>query len=287
MSHYRIRDYHDRRTLIRVTSYRVAVAAAGLTLLGTVAVLPSAAASSTRAVPKVDHQLCYAAKAKGFRIPTGVVLKNQFNPRGFPVRIGPAVAHCNPVVKIIPGPAGPIKFPVTNPAAHLACFRITAPKQPTPLVLVQNQFGEADLNVGPPVLLCLPSWKRIAGPPHTRAVQPPGLSHFTCYAVRVQQGSYTVPKGIMLRDEFARRPVPVQVNNVPVLLCLPTVKIVHGHVTRIVNPRVHLLCFPVSKTPIRPRVFDKNQFGTAVVQINRTAISRLLCLPSTKQVLHP
>ena len=86
----------------------------------------------------------------------------------------------------------------------------------------------------------------------------------------------------MLKDQFARAPVSVRVRNVPVLLCLPTVKIVHGHVFRVVNPRMHLLCFRVSQTPKKPRVFDKNQFGTAVVRIGRTAA---LCLPSTKQIV--
>jgi hypothetical protein len=279
----RVRDYHDRRTLTRVTAYRISVAAAGLALLGTVGVLPSASASSPRVVvvSPLDHHLCYTARAlTKFRIPTGVVLKNQFNPSGFPVRVGPPVLHCNPVEKILPA----AKFPIKFPAAHLACFRITAPQQSTQLVLVQNQFGEADLNVGQPLLLCLPSWKRIGGPPHTPTPQPPNLGHFTCYMVTVQQGAYQVPKGIMLQDQFSRRPVNVQVSNVPVLLCLPTVKIVQKHDRSPYINKLHLLCFPVGPTPRKPVVYDKNQFGTAKIAIGRTA---LLCLPSTKQVIHP
>lgn len=296
MSHHRSRDYHGRRTLIRVTTYRVTVATAGLALLGTVGMLPSASASSARplaprppavkVVKVLDHHLCYTATARGFKIPhTTVVLKNQFNSKGFPVKVGPAVLHCNPVAKILP--TGRI-FRIKFPNAHLACFKISTGPQPTPLVLVQNQFGEADLNVGQPLLLCLPSWKRIGGPPHKPTAQPPNIGHFTCYPVSVAQGGYKVPAGIRLKDQFARRPVPVKVSNVPVLLCVPTLKyiLVHGRLV-LKSPWIntlHLLCYPVSRTPKVPVVFDKNQFGTARVRIGHTL---LLCLPSTKTVIHP
>lgn len=281
MSRFRVRDHHDRRTLMRVTAYHVTVAAAGLALIGTVGVLPSASASSraTIVVAKLDHQLCYTVTgSKGFRIPTGVVLKNQFNPNGFPVRIGPAVLHCNPVVKIIPG----AKFPILRPRAHLACFKIVAPPQKLPQVNVTNQFGTADLAVGQPLLLCLPSWKGLAHPPRTTTRQPPGLGHFTCYPVRITQGAYKVPSGIMLKDEFSPRPVRVKVSNAPVLLCVPTLKFIHRVNRSPYINRLHLLCFPVSRTPRKPVVFDKNQFGTAIVRIGHTA---LLCLPSTKTIL--
>lgn len=290
MSHHHSRDYHDRRTLRRVTAYRVTVTAAGLALLGTVGVLPSASASSARPVAPVpvkiarilDHHLCYTATARGFKIPRGhVVLKNQFSPKGFPVKIGPAVLHCNPVAKILPhGRIFPIKFP----NAHLACFKISTGPLPTPLVLVQNQFGEADLNVGRPVLLCLPSWKRIGGPPHKPTPQPPNIGHFTCYLVSVQQGGYKVPSGIKLQDQFTRKPVLVKVSNVPELLCVPTLKYIGGRLRSPWINSLHLLCYPVSRTPRVPVVFDKNQFGTAKVRIGHTS---LLCLPSTKTILHP
>ena len=53
---------------------------------------------------------------------------------------------------------------------------------------------------------------------------------------------------------------------------------------KIVNPVLHLLCFGVTKTPIRPRVWDQNQFGMSAITINNT---RLLCLPSTKKLFVP
>jgi len=172
-------------------------------------------------------------------------------------------------------------FPITNPDAHLACFTITAPAQPTPTVIVTNQFGSATLIPGQPDLLCLPSWKSLTGPPGKTPSQPPGLNHFTCYPVTLASGSYNPPP-VGLQDEFAPSPVSAQVNRVPTELCLPTEKIVGGVDYPIINPTTHLLCFPVSQTPIRPQVWDQNQFGTAVVAIRAT---NSLCLPSTKQIV--
>lgn len=234
------------------------------------------------AVHRLDHMLCYRAKADpGFKIPKNVVLKNQFSPRGFKPKIGAAVLHCNPVKKIVPTGT----FKITNPAAHLLCFTITAAKQPTPNVMVSNQFGQRPLIVGQPSLLCLPSWKKLTGPPNKKPAQPPGLDHFTCYPVKLPPGVPPFnPPAVMLQDQFAPQPVSVQVNGVPLVLCLPTEKIVGTHITKIINPKLHLLCFPVTRTPHKPAVFDQNQFGTAKIHLGNTVA---LCLPSHKQVLPP
>ena len=49
-----------------------------------------------------------------------------------------------------------------------------------------------------------------------------------------------------------------------------------------VNPAMHLLCFAVTKTPIRNPVYAQNQFGSATMHVG---ITRLLCLPSKKRLL--
>ncbi len=252
-----------------------AIAVTAGTMTGAAAASPARPAA---APPPVDHQLCYTASATGFKIPAGVVLKNQFSPNGFTPAIGKLALHCNPVQKTLP--SGQV-FPITNPDAHLACFSITAPTQPTPTVKVTNQFGSATLVPAQPNLLCLPSWKSLTGPPNMPVNQPPGLNHFTCYPVRVVSGSYAPPP-VMLKDEFVSTPVSAQVNPVPAELCLPTEKIVAGVDNPIINAAAHLLCFPVSQTPIVPQVWDQNQFGTSVVQISRTT---WLCVPSTKQIV--
>ena len=247
---------------------------------GAVAGVAAASPHQTAGPPPVDHQLCYGVSATGSKIPSGVVLKNQFSPNGFKPKITKAVAHCNPVAKQVP--SGKI-FKVTNPNAHLLCYRITEPTQPTPTVVVTNQFGSAKLTPGQPNLLCLPSWKSLTGPPHHTAPQPPRLNHFTCYPVKVAAGAYKPPP-VMLKDEFASKPVSATVNPVPVELCLPTEKIVGRHDFKIINANAHLLCFPVSPTPIKPTVWDQNQFGNETVKIIRTTT---LCLPSKKQVVVP
>ncbi len=250
--------------------------------IGVAAVIASGAVAAATAAPAaapppVDHQLCYNASGSGFKIPSGVVLKNQFSPNGFTPVIGSMVIHCNPVQKTANGTV----YPITNPNAHLACFTITASTQPTPTVVVTNQFGSATLIPSQPNLLCLPSWKSLTGPPNMTPNQPPGLNHFTCYPVKVASGSYNPPP-VLLQDEFASSPVSAKVNPVPTELCLPTEKIVGGVDYPIINATTHLLCFPVSQTPFKPQVWDQNQFGTATVTISQT---NTLCLPSTKQVV--
>jgi len=256
---------------------------------GIAAVTATAGTTATRhhgaqpaeAPPPVDHQLCYNANGSQFKIPAGVRLINQFSPNGFvPVISSTMTVHCNPVQKTLP--SGEV-FPITNPNAHLACYPISVTStQPTPTVVVTNQFGSATLVPSQPNLLCVPSWKSLTGPPGKSPTTPPNLNHFTCYPVKVTSGVYKPPP-VLLQDEFSSRPVSATVNPVPSELCLPTEKILPtGKVFPIINSTEHLLCFPVSQTPIIPQVWDENQFGTSHVTISST---KWLCPPSTKTVV--
>ena len=274
----------------------VAVACAAGTMVGVAAASGPARVATARVTPAatkprpIDHQLCYTVSHGRYKIPAAIELFNQFSPHGFVPRINPIPPiHCNPTVKIIVNPVGNKKFPITNPAAHLLCFHMAVAKpQPTPKVIVTNQFGSAELIPSQPNLLCLPSWKSLTAPPNRPQPQPPGLSHFTCYPVTLAPGSkgYQPPPGVLLQDEFAGTagPTQVQVSPIPQELCLPTAKSVGGKVTKIVNRAAHLLCFGVTPTPIRPKVWDQNQFGTSAMRILRT---KWLCLPSNKVVVPP
>jgi hypothetical protein len=248
--------------------------------------MATAKASATATAPPVDHQLCYAAVGV-FKVPTaGVALYDQFNPNGFAPKISAkATSLCNPVIKTI------VKtkqvFKVTNPRAHLVCYPMTAPNaQPAPRVVVANQFGQATLQPGKPTGLCVPSWKSLTGPLHQKHNTPPGLNHFTCYPVKVTSGAYKPPAGILLRDEFAKGNVKVVVNPVPRTLCLPAKKTITTPAGvksyPMVNPDLHLLCYPVTKTPIRNPVYAQNQFGSVKMTVGKTTV---LCLPSTKRLL--
>jgi hypothetical protein len=266
----------------------------GIGVLGTLCLaagIATAAGSSSAGTTKtyhVDHQLCYTGVGK-FKIPhtaTGaplVVLKNQFSPNGFTPIIQPGLAlHCNPVAKTVLGGTAPKTYKITNPAAHLACLPLKpTQQQPTYKVQVTNQFGSATLVTQQPNLLCLPSWKSLTGPPMKKLKTPPGLSHFTCYPVDMTGGGYK-PPAVLLRDEFNPKPVAAQVSPVPQELCVPTEKIVGKRIYKILDPVPHLLCFTVTPTRIKPRVWDENQFGTSVVKIRAT---KWLCVPSTKQII--
>jgi hypothetical protein len=239
--------------------------------------------SSKRIVPTpVDHHLCYLAQGK-YPI-LRVKLFNQFSPKGFVPKIGAVALHCNPVAKALPATGQ--TAPITNPAAHLLCFHMAAARQSVPhVVQVTNQFGSGLLVPGQPNLLCLPTWKSLRGPPKMKVPQPPGLSHFACYPVKELPGtSGYKPPPVLLQDQFALKPVPVQVRVVPAELCLPTAKVVGKTIYPIVNPIAHLLCFAVTPTPIITPVFDQNQFGTARIAILQT---QWLCLPSAKKIVKP
>jgi hypothetical protein len=273
----------------------------GIAVLGAVCLaagIAAAASSPTRAATakfKVDHQLCYTAVGK-FHPPAAskIRLINQFSPNGFSPILKPALAlHCNPVIKIVRNPAtgGQQVFKPTNPRAHLACLPFTLPAGmtvPTPKVLVTNQFGSATLYLKQPNLLCLPSWTSMIGPPKVKPTTPPGLNHFSCYPVGDMTGGYKIPPSVLLKDQFAAAPVSVTINPLAQELCLPTKKIIStaagAKTYPIIDPAMHLLCFAGIKTPIKPRVWDENQFGTSAVAI-RTA--KWLCLPSTKVVVGP
>jgi hypothetical protein len=209
-----------------VTKVALALCLVMLSIGGTLFAIEGTSGAASAKV--VDHQLCYTATATGFKIPTDVRLIDQFAPNGFVPKIGPLVQNCNPVQKAVTLATGGTKVTkISNPNAHLACFKITAPTQPTKTVVVINQFGSGTLSVGQPQILCLPTWKSLTGPPKESDAQPPDLSHFTCYSVSYVKGTapYKVPGPVSLQDEFAPKSVRVTVG-APELLCLPTTKIV-------------------------------------------------------------
>lgn len=267
------------------------VVTVGLAAGGVVAATALSASGSSAAAPVVDHFLCYGAHTSvpvGFTPPAAVQLINQFSPNGFTAKIGSAIdAHCNPVQKTVyktlTGP--PVVTQIKNPNAHLLCWSFKAPPQLPHVVKVTNQFGTADLKTGQPGALCLPSWKSLTGPPKQPAAEPPGLSHFTCYPVSYDgTARFQIPAKVLVKDQFnPGAPVLVTVSTL-VDLCLPTTKIANGVTYPMVNSVTHLLCFNITKTPIKNPVWDKNQFGTG--KVNLATPPETLCLPSTKTILH-
>jgi hypothetical protein len=128
---------------------------------------------------RLDHFKCYFAEGPSVNIPLGLV--DQFDKEQ--VRVGRPILLCNPTVKIHGETAtsaandlGDIVTPITNPDAHLVCYRIISPpRTPTTSafpfaarqggrgVEVLNQFGKEELKVTQPVVLCVPSTKTLPG----------------------------------------------------------------------------------------------------------------------------
>lgn len=109
--------------------------------------------------PGLDHFLCYSIRYstvvvdKFEAVPPFVTLIDQFQTSQN--QIGLPTTLCNPVQKRILDHVSQ----VTNPPAHLVCFKTTNPF--TALApFTKNQFGQAQLNVTQVSVLCLPSFKQ-------------------------------------------------------------------------------------------------------------------------------
>ncbi len=122
----------------------------------------------------LDHFKCYLVRGDPVDIPLGLV--DQFDKEQ--VRVGRPVLLCNPTVKIhgesatAAGGLSDNVTRITNEAAHLVCYRIISPSltptisslAATPrerAVQVLNQFDKEIIKVAEPVLLCVPSLKRL------------------------------------------------------------------------------------------------------------------------------
>lgn len=241
----------------------------------------TALATATTATPDTQttfqHYLCYNAVApRGFTIPAGVELINNFSSTGFEPTFGVASYQCNPAQKTVPGAT----FPITNRTWHYLCFAITA-DEPSNSVTVTNQFGSAALTTTSPNDFCAPSWTGLHKTPHNKQSEPPGADHYTCYPVTYSgSGTYSPPSPVQVSDHFTPRNTSTTVTvGDPQELCVPTEKVLSsGETYPISNPTLNYLCFGVSSTPIKNRVFDQNQFGRGAVAIRPT---QWLCLPST------
>jgi hypothetical protein len=111
---------------------------------------------------RLDHFKCYIVQGSPVDVP--VRLADQWGTHA--ARVGRPVLLCNPTVKVhietVAGAAGEREVPITNPDAHLVCYRILTPNvSPNRAVQVRNQFDKDVLKVAQPVLLCVPSRKQV------------------------------------------------------------------------------------------------------------------------------
>jgi hypothetical protein len=209
------------------------------------------------------HFACYGA-AFTSSPPREVKLTNQFGATPAVVRTPRRL--CAPAVKN--------GEPIKDRTSHLVCYAISGTIGPRPsgVVSVRNQFGTLRVTVliDTPESLCLPSSKSLRGAP---GPVPRTLDHYVCYPLRPPSGFQSIDA--MVEDQFGKSRDSVVV---PRTLCAPTSK--NGG--KIVQPRLHLLCYEL-KSRIRGRnAAVRNQFGTLRVA---PAVRDRLCVPSLKTVI--
>lgn len=102
--------------------------------------------------PLHNHYLAYEAVGQPVNLP--VTLADQFGV--VQVVAAEPVFFLNPVEKIVEGEV----YPILDPQAHLACYRIIPPLAYDIQLLAFDQFGEWELLALDHDCLCVPSWKR-------------------------------------------------------------------------------------------------------------------------------
>ncbi len=114
----------------------------------------------------LDHYQCYEAKPDYKIQKHEVILTDEFGMRT--VKLTQPELICTPTVKD-PDPSNPVgKFPddLRNPIDHLVCYDISRGHKDGKMmkdldVIVQNQFGEHQLDHKKPQLLCVPSLETV------------------------------------------------------------------------------------------------------------------------------
>jgi hypothetical protein len=153
--------------------------------------------------------------------------------------------------------------------SHLTWYAIFDPApEPTRRVMIENQFGQQRLIIGPARALLAPARKYVRG-----SVFPARLDHFKVY--RVLDGA-PVDRPVVLQDQFGRDKVHV---TVPVGLAVPVTKEHAGIRTPVKNKRAHLVIYRVTPRPVSKNALIRDQFGRRVIATLR---SNFLAAPSAK-----
>jgi len=112
--------------------------------------------NETGELPVANHYECYKALGPSLDVP--VQLLDQFGNRSA-VLLEP-VLFCNPVEKQVAG----VVYPIVDPHAHLACYRMDPQLQYDIPIVAQDQFGVWQLHLTTDEWLCVPSLKTYVTP---------------------------------------------------------------------------------------------------------------------------
>ena len=167
--------------LAAVAAAVVAMSLSSVVLASPMASSSTIASKSTSTILKLDHFLCYHVVARGFKPPSHILLKNWLQPIAFVPVLGVTSTHCNPANKQVSINGAVKTYKVLHPNSHLLCWQISYKFGARP-VFLSNQFGKGVMTTtGGPTSLCVPSWKKRAGPPNKSLTAPTNLDHFACY----------------------------------------------------------------------------------------------------------
>jgi hypothetical protein len=182
---------------------------------------------------------------------------------------------CNPANKNNEG--------ISDPTAHLNCYKIREPRFTPVDVVVENQFGQQNLTVTRPNTLCVPAEKDMVP-------SDLNINHFKCYKARTTRGTPAfTPREVEVSDQFDMNKLTNVIK--PLLLCNPVDKNGEG----MPFPENHLVCFRVKDVPGQPRfqpqpIEVSDQFvieDLGVAQRNECRTVRMLCVPSSKRLASP
>jgi len=260
----------------------VVVGAASVAALGAVS-----GSSAATVGPVLDNFACATATAAVpvpfSGTPAKVLLKNRVGSGGFVAVPSGVQLHCTPVQTTVGHGA---TVAITNPNADLLCLSIKSTAVNLPLLMtLKNQFGTGAIKLLAARSLCVPSWENGTSPPtFPTANAPSNLDAYVCYTATHPNGApaFAVPRSVQLKDQFGTATTKV---GAPNIVCVPTVEIVHGTSTRLVNPAHLSVCFATSAAPVTARtVYDKNQFGVGALKLRATTE---LCVPSLTVAVPP
>jgi len=216
----------------------------------------------------VNHFQCYKARNAKFT-PKTINVSDRFGTRSMSVR--KAVDICAPTNKNSEDPNAP------DSPDFLTSYKVTANGAFTPVTgqVATNQFGTVTLNVLKPKRFMVPTAFSDTGPP----ASPDGafLNHFTCYDVKVTNGSGGAPSPtVTVQNAFETVTVTVNVKK-PQRLCVQASK--NGEP---VTPSSFesLLCYKGKSSGAlnpAPTAFLANQFGP---QVYRVGQRREICVPT-------
>jgi hypothetical protein len=162
------------------------------------------------------------------------------------------------------------KEPLFDRYAHLTWYRLLqGTAEPTRMVTVRNQFGDANLWIGRVEALLCPAQKIESG-----SEPPRQLDHFKVYRVV----DYGKPPNVTvaLRDQFGSEKTSVLI---PDFFAVPVSKTADRQQFPVLNPETHLVIYRTSEKRLEKRTSARDQFGKWPLQLIRGVA---LAVPSLK-----